>query len=280
MSTTRHLLPVLLLAAVAALAAPRPSAAQALGMTSLDDKAPIEVEASQGIEWRRDDKVFVARGDARASQGNVTVHADTLTAHYRDPEGGGIQIYRVEAIGNVRISSGDSTIEGEHGVYDLDRDVMTVTGDQVVLVTPEQRVVARESMEFDNRRQVAVARGDATVARGDQRIRADVLTAHFRRGENGRAVIGRIEGTGNVHVSTRSEIARAERGVYDLDSGVATLSGSVRITREANQLNGEFAEINLRTGISRLTGAPGDADGRVRALIVPGRRAESAGSGR
>lgn len=252
--------------------------AQGLGVTNLSENAPIEVEASQGIEWRREEKVFVARGDARAKQGNVTVTADTLSAYYREPQGGGTQIYRVEAAGNVRIAAGASTIEGERGVYDLDRDVMTVTGDKVVLVTPEQRVVANKSMEFDNRKQVAVARGDATVARGDQRIRAEVLTAYFERNGQGRSVIRRIEGVGDVHVSTPSEVARANRGTYDLAAGLATLSGSVKITRGTNQLNGENAEVNLRTGVSRLTGAPGEAGGRVRALIVPNRPPQEGGA--
>jgi lipopolysaccharide export system protein LptA len=264
-------------AAVALLCVAADARAQGLGVTNLDENAPIEIEASEGIEWRREDRLFVARGDARAKQGNVTVRADTLSARYREAQGGGNQVYRVEATGNVRIAAGVSTLEGDKGVYDLDRDVMTVTGDKVVLVTPEQRVVASESMEFDNRRQVAVARGDATVARGDQRIRADMLTAYFERDGQGRSAIRRIDAAGDVHVSTPSEIARANKGSYDLARGLATLSGSVRITRGPNQLNGENAEVNLRTGVSRLTGAPGEAGGRVRALIVPNRASQNGG---
>ena len=248
-----------------------PGAAQGIGVTNLNENAPIEVDANEGIEWRRDEKLFVARGDARAKQGNVTVRADSLTARYREPAGGGTQIHRVEAKGNVRITSQGATLEGDSGVYDLGTDMMTITGDKVVLVTPEQRVVADKSMEFDNRKQIATARGNATVARDDQRIRADTLIAHFQRNDAGRAAISRIEGVGNVHVSTPSEVARASKGTYDLAAGKATLSGSVRITRGPNQLNGENAEVNLRTGVSRLTGAPGEGTGRVRALIVPNR---------
>ena len=56
--------------------------------------------------------------------------------------------------------------------------------------------------------------------------------------------------------------------MYDLQLNVATLTGSVRLTRGANQLNGDFAEVNLDTGISRLLARPGGA-GRVSGLLVP-----------
>ena len=50
------------------------------------------------------------------------------------------------------------------------------------------------------------------------------------------------------------------------DSGIARLAGGVRITRGQNQLNGDEAVVNMRTGVSTLsrTGA-----GRVQGLVVP-----------
>ena len=248
---------------------PALAGSQTLGLTSLDQNAPIEVEADRGIEWRRDEKRFVARGNVTAKQGNVTLRADELAAQYRETKGKGTQIYSVTAAGNVHLTSGDNSLEGERGVYDLEKEVMTMTGKQVVLVTPDQRVVADQSIEFDNKAQVATIRGNATVVRADQRIRADVLKAFMSRSPKGGAAISRIEAVGNVHVSTPTEVARANKGTYDLAAGTATLSGSVRITRGENQLNGENAEFDVRGGTSRLTGTPGNRDGRVRAMIMP-----------
>jgi lipopolysaccharide export system protein LptA len=80
----------------------------------------------------------------------------------------------------------------------------------------------------------------------------------------------RIEGFGNVHVSTATDIVRADRGVYNADTSIAMMSGNVRITRGQNQLNGDFAEVNLNTGISRLlTSSDSGGDKRVRGLFVP-----------
>src|SRR5262245_22447225 len=43
---------------------------------------PVEIESEQGIEWRRNDKVYIARGNATAKRGDSQVFADTLTARY------------------------------------------------------------------------------------------------------------------------------------------------------------------------------------------------------
>jgi lipopolysaccharide export system protein LptA len=80
--------------------------------------------------------------------------------------------------------------------------------------------------------------------------------------------VDRMEAIGNVLISTPQDIVRARRGDYNPNTGIATLTGDVKITRGDNQMNGEFAEVNLNTGISRITG--GDQDGgRVKGLVLP-----------
>jgi len=97
--------------------------------------------------------------------------------------------------------------------------------------------------------------------------------------------IHRIDAIGNVRITTPSEFARGDRGVYYVNERVATLKGGVKITRGENQLNGEYAEVNLESGVSRLlASAPGEAapakvaSTRVQGLILP-RKKPAAGSG-
>ncbi len=153
----------------------------------------------------------------------------------------------------------------DKAVYDIDGGVLFLTGDTVRLDTAEDTIIARDSLEYYEQRQLAVARGDALAIRDDRRLRADTLTAHF--GEGGRrATMERIEALGNVLVSTPTDIVRAEKGDYNPDRGLATLTGNVKITRGKTQLNGERAEVNLKSGESRLLSArPGE---RVRGLFL------------
>jgi lipopolysaccharide export system protein LptA len=306
--------------AVALLAAGPPVAAQ--GLVGGSGEGPLEINATDGIEWRRDEQVYIARGDATASRAGVTVYGDRLIAHYRETEGnrrqsndagdagdgggsgsgaglstGSTEIYRVEAVGDVRIVDDRSTSRGDKAVYDLDQQVVVMTGDDLRFKTEQETITAEDSLEYWQARDLAVARGDAKAVREDRVIRAEVLAARFVPEENGgdaganagdgsakasesgaserRKEIERIEAFQNVRISTPTEFARGDRGVYNTRTEIATLTGDVRITRGENQLNGRWGQVNLRTGVSRLRGAPPEAGGgsRVRALLQP----ESAG---
>src|SRR5262249_39691468 len=95
----------------------------------------------------------------------------------------------------------------------------------------------------------------------------------------GKQSLKRVEALGNVVITTPTEVARGNRGDYDADTQVATLTGNVRLTRGDNQLNGDRAEVNMKTGISTLLAGDGrpaagqtnPAEGkRVRVLLMPG----------
>jgi lipopolysaccharide export system protein LptA len=284
-----------LLASLIALA-PLGAWAQALNLGSGGSGQPIEITARQGIEWDRDASRYVATGDAAARQGDTTVRADRLVAWYRQAATGGTEIFRYEAQGNVRIATTTQTVFGDRGIFDVESDTMVVTGRALRLVTPTDTITARDSLEYHGKREVAVARGNAMVVSGERRMAADVMTAYFgpptpqraqaqprggQRQQPARAQqaqpnapenqrLKRVESFGNVHVSTPTEIARGDRGVYNMETSIAQLAGNVRLTRGDNQLAGDFAEVNNNTGISRLLSRPAESgDGRVRGLFVP-----------
>jgi lipopolysaccharide export system protein LptA len=286
---------IALAAALAALALP--AAAQNLDLTQ---GGPIEITATDGIEWRQQEQVVVARGDARAVRGGVTVDSERLIARYR-PRGGaqpaqsganpasGSEIWRLEAEGRVRIVSATERASGERAVYDMDQAVMVLSGAGLALETPDQRITARESLEYWPQRRMAVARGGAVVTTTDnRRITADTLVAYFVEapatgqpasapapaaprpaglpGPAEGSKIDRVEAFGNVEIRTEEEVVRGERGAYSPQTGQARLVGAVRITRGDNQLNGQEAIVDLRSGISRLVAIPGQ---RVQGLVVP-----------
>jgi lipopolysaccharide export system protein LptA len=126
---------VLLAAAIALTATLQASRAQQL---DLAHGGPIAITASEGIEWRQEQREVTARGNARAVRQNVTVMADRLTAFYRPkngapvqpaqsivsgPDTGGNEIYRVQAEGGVRIFTPTDQAQGDRAVYDLDQAV-------------------------------------------------------------------------------------------------------------------------------------------------------------
>jgi len=237
-------------------------AARAQGVFTQSGDKPVEIEADNGIEWQRDAKAYIARGNARARRDGVEIRADSLTAFYRDgADGDDQQIYRIDADGAVRVQSGNEKAFGDKGVYHIDESVFVLVGENLRLETETAVITARDTLEYWDKRRLVVARGDAIVTGKEGRLRADILTAHI--GAGGGQGLEQIDAFGNVLVSTGTEIARGDEGVYNPRTGIARLCGNVRITRGKNQLNGECADVNLITGNSRLTG------GRVQGIFTP-----------
>jgi lipopolysaccharide export system protein LptA len=298
------------LALLAALLLPPRSGGCAAGAVPPTDNRPIAISADSGIEWQKEAQVYVARGNAVATRGTTQVHADTLTAHYRPAKGaeGGNEVYRLDADGHVAISNGVDTVTGDQAIYDVAQQVAVVTGRGLRLTTPSDVVTARDSFEWYDQQQIAVARGDAVAVRGDRRIRADVLTAHMVKANSADAAkagapppaaksapvagnppgtpanpsgpppaeaedarIRRIDAQGNVVVSTPTDIARGDYGVYDAATKIVTLLDNVTITRGQNVIHGPFAVVDLNTNVSRmmaLAAAPGKPASRVEGLFV------------
>ena len=289
-----------------------PATAQNIDMSQ---GGPVDISSNDGIEWRQELRVVIARGNARAVRDGVTVDAARLLARYRpqgggqpattqagarpattqagaqpattpagdSPLSGGNEIWRMEAEGNVRITTATDVATGDRAVYDMDQAVLVLTGREITLNTPNQCIVARDSLEYWSQRRMAVARGNAVLTTTDNRhIGADTLVSYLtaegtpqpvRSTTPGAAApppgsgrIDRVELFGNVEIRTATEVVRGDRGVYSAETGLARLLGNVRITRGDNQVNGTEALVNFNTGVSRLVNAPGV---RVQGLIVP-----------
>lgn len=275
-------------AAVFAALAIAPSPAATQGLVTQGGDAPVTIHAKNGIEWDRDARKYIARGDAVATRNEATIRADILTAFYRDKSGGDSQeVFRVDATGNVRITANNQTALGDRGVYHVDQAVFVLTGKNLRFLSEQGTLTARDSLEYWEKKRMAVARGTAMLVKDDQRINADILTAHLTekidpgaksaaaekssagRGQAGgkNSEVRQIDAFGNVRVSLRKAIVRGNRGVYIPKTGIATICGNVRVTSGKNQLNGECAEVNLNTGIYRLTG-------RAQGLVIPKKKKE------
>ena len=69
----------------------------------------------------------------------------------------------------------------------------------------------------------------------------------------------------------QTDVGRGDYGVYNADSGIATLLGNVTVTRGPNTIRGEYAVMDLNNNVSRMMAAPakpGAAPTRVEGLFV------------
>ncbi|HKT16430.1 MAG TPA: LptA/OstA family protein [Stellaceae bacterium] len=270
----------------------------ALGLTGQDNGKPISIQADNGVEWQQSNQVYIARGNAKATRGETSVSADTLYAYYRPapasstanasaPEPalrgadaldtGSTQVYRIEADGHVVFATPTQTAYGDHAIYDVDQALLVLTGKNLKIVTPQDTITARDSFEWYDQKQIGVARGDAVAVRQGptpKSIRGDILIAEVRKGDNQATHISKVDAHGNVILTSEDEVARSDAAVYNLDTGIATLTGHVSLTRGSNELRGEYGVVDTNTNVARLLSAPPTATlagprPRVEGLFIP-----------
>lgn len=240
---------------------------QTLNLASTND-APIEVYADNGIEWQQDNEILIARGNARAVRSGVNIFADVLRAYYHRDAGGTSNLNRLDGVGKVRIQSQAESIEGDGAVYDMTQAILVVTGKKVIYRSGSDMITAERQMEYYENAQKAVARGNAVAIHEGKKLQGQTLEAYFHKIAGDKSEVYEVRGFDDVVIITEQDIVRADRAIYNVKTELATLTGNVRITRGETQLDGDAAEINMKTGISRLLAK----DSRVRGIIVPQKR--------
>jgi lipopolysaccharide export system protein LptA len=115
-----------------------------------DSRLPIEITADR-LEVVQPDEIATFLGNVDAVQGDLVLTSDQLRVHYRaseDASGASSgSIRRIEATGNVFLSSPEETAQGEFGVYDVDGALLTLEGS--VVLTRAENVVRGERLEID-----------------------------------------------------------------------------------------------------------------------------------
>jgi lipopolysaccharide export system protein LptA len=124
--------------------------AQAQLATGADNKGPIDVTADK-LEMVDAEHLAIWRGNVEAVQNGSRLVADTLNVYFAGksstpakpsktagPGGASIgqdwgAVQRLVAEGHVFFVSQDQTARGEHAVYEMQPDTITMTGDVVVV---------------------------------------------------------------------------------------------------------------------------------------------------
>ena len=82
--------------------------------------------------------------------------------------------------------------------------------------------------------------------------------------------ISRVDAQGHVVISDTLNTGRGDYGVYNGDTGIATLIGNVIIQRGANVIQGQRGVMDLNSNIARMIpgSGPGADKQRVQGLLV------------
>ncbi|WP_343344534.1 LptA/OstA family protein [Sphingomicrobium sp. XHP0239] len=124
---------------------------------------------------------------------------------------------------------------------------------------------------FDADRLELLDREDRVLLVGNVVARQAGLTLRTSRlrvayADTGGIDISRLDASGGVTLTSASETARGDYAVYDIDDGLITVVGDVRLQQGSNELVGERLTIDLDSGRAVIDGGPRGIDqsgGRV-----------------
>lgn len=119
----------------------------------LSSDEPINIESDR-LEVFENEGRAVFTGNVNVVQGNTTMRSAEMTVFYEN-EGGGSEepssasagpagssdIERIEVEGGVYVKSENQVATGDAGTFDMDTEVLTLTGDEVVLSEGENVIV-------------------------------------------------------------------------------------------------------------------------------------------
>lgn len=288
-----------MLALAALLAAPLAGRAQGLDLGGgSGTPQPIDITSSHGITWNHNSHTVTATGNAKAIRGPVTVTANQLVAHYvkkaapaaPKPAGaantldgldtGQSQLTQLDAVGNVHIFTKTDQAFAQLAIYHMAQGELVLTGGNLRLISQNDTVTAKDAIEYWSKQRKAVAKGNALLVSKDQRsIAADRLVGYFLPSSPSPAgaapspvpdtqsgKLRKVEAFGHVVIRTATDIATGDQAVYHPQTGIAILTGNVHITRGENELAGNKARVNMKTGIATLIAAPGT---QVSGMVLP-----------
>lgn len=134
--------------------------------------------------------------------------------------------------------------------------------------------ITADSLEVLQKDEVALFSGNVVATQADTQIKAGVMKVFYgnaKQNSNPDAPsISKIEVIGNVFIRTKAETAQGDKGVYDVTSGIVTLTGNVALTKDKNIIKGGSLIVDMNKGYSKIVNDSSQGEGgRVRGLFTP-----------
>lgn len=96
-------------------------------------------------------------------------------------------------------------------------------------------ITAEQTLEWHRNDKKYIARGKAEARQGTVGINADILSADYRESQNSNYDIYRMTAEGDVIITSQGNQAYGDKAVYDIDSGMAVMTGQALKMTAPNQ---------------------------------------------
>lgn len=219
----------------------------------------IEIDADDRVEWYRDEQKMIAVGNAVAQKENNTLKGDVLTAFYEQVqlEDGSrkTQLQKVISEGIVTLKTPDTKGTGNYFDYYLPTQTAVLTGNPAKIENQTGQITAEKSITYYGAENKSVALGNVIAKNQDYTVYADKMVSFFDEDKQGKKTLNRVEiyASGRpVKIVNAQATVTGKRGTYFPVENKLKMFDDVEINQNGNILKGDYAETDLKTGISSL----------------------------
>lgn len=114
--------------------------------------------------------------------------------------------------------------------------------------------ISSDELEANLRKDIVVFVGNVVVKQKGLTLNSDRVTVFYQTKKGEKSAINRIDASGSVKLTTKSETIRATWGIYDFIEKIITLGGKVVLKRHDGELTGKRLVYNLDTGLITIDG--------------------------
>jgi lipopolysaccharide export system protein LptA len=288
------------------MAATAPSAPTTAAKQQTRDQGVLEVTSDRDLEWLQQDHAYIARGNAVAKRGSVTVTGDILIAYYRSapkPTPAGMQAANAAQAGAGQPDAGQATaaqtvatqtnagVPAKEGFDTGDTEIWRVVAEGHAHISSEGRDAYGDRMEYDKDTPVVIMTGgDLKGVTPDETITARDSLEYWPNQDmavaRGDAVITKVNGDRLEGDVIGAHFVKDATGHTTLKTIEA--KGHVIITTASDIVHGDegtydleakrtviFGDVRATRGESQLEGASAEVNmdtGISQVFPAPGRR--------
>ena len=127
----------------------------------------IEISANT-MEWKKEEKIAIAIGNAKATQGNKFLYANKIVVFF-DKQKVTETIKKLDASGNVRFVREDQIATGDNAVYFVDNETIFIKGN--VTLEREDSIMLGDELTIDLK-----TSSSKLISKNDTKVRAKYKT--------------------------------------------------------------------------------------------------------
>ena len=210
------------------------------------EQSQLTIDADGGVICDKEKLTCTAKDNVFVEKGPFQMYCDTLTTHIRKNSEGKMEMWRIVAVGNVRMIGAEKSQKAFAPMadYNMDESKIVLLAEEGILpvVTKDQYILEAKKIE--------------------------VLV----KKEGDKQSIDKMQAYENVVLSSPDEIAKGDFATYNPETNIAVMQGAVTIYRKDGKISGSEATVDLNAETSEMVNNSKDETGkpkRVHALILP-----------